>query len=85
MSLHPLAGKPFPHDLLVKVPQLVSAYDTQKSDIPDPPHQVAFETSGHCGSLLHGSFNEDHRPKVQRHEYARPAGAGVVNGYRVIC
>ncbi len=60
MSLHPLAGKPAPHELLVNVPRLVSAYYTLKPDPSDPAQLVAFGTSGHRGSSLRGSFNEDH-------------------------
>jgi phosphoglucomutase len=60
MSLHPLAGKPAPHDLLVNVPRLISAYYTEQPDPSDPAQLVAFGTSGHRGSSLRGSFNEDH-------------------------
>jgi len=60
MSLHPLAGKPAPHELLVNIPRLISAYYTQKPDLSDPAQLVAFGTSGHRGSSLRGSFNEDH-------------------------
>src|SRR5687768_17011683 len=60
MALHPLAGKPAPRSLLVNIPRLVSAYYTIKPDAGDPLHQVAFGTSGHRGSSVHGSFNEDH-------------------------
>jgi phosphoglucomutase len=60
MSLHPLAGKPAPHDLLVNIPRLVSAYYTRQPDLSDPAQLVAFGTSGHRGSSLRGSFNEDH-------------------------
>jgi phosphoglucomutase len=60
MATHPLAGKPAPHELLVNVPRLVSAYYTHKPDARIPEQQVAFGTSGHRGSSLHTSFNEDH-------------------------
>jgi phosphoglucomutase len=60
MSLHPLAGKPAPREMLVNIPRLISAYYTQKPDVSDPAQQVAFGTSGHRGSSLRGSFNEDH-------------------------
>ncbi len=60
MSLHPLAGKPAPHELLVNVPRLISAYYTEKPDPTDPAQQVAFGTSGHRGSSFRRSFNEDH-------------------------
>ncbi len=60
MSAHPLAGKPAPRDLLIDVPRLVTAYFTEHPDPVDPAQQVAFGTSGHRGSSLARSFNEDH-------------------------
>jgi phosphoglucomutase len=60
MGLHPLAGKPAPYELLINVPRLISAYYTRKPDPFDPAQRVAFGTSGHRGSSLKGSFNEDH-------------------------
>ena len=60
MSLHELAGKPAPRSFLVNVPRLVSAYYVTKPDPSDPGQRVAFGTSGHRGSSLRGSFNEDH-------------------------
>ncbi|HEX9118759.1 MAG TPA: phosphoglucomutase (alpha-D-glucose-1,6-bisphosphate-dependent) [Anaerolineae bacterium] len=60
MSLHPLAGKPAPYDILVNVPRLISDYYTQHPDPAEPRQQVAFGTSGHRGSSFKGSFNEDH-------------------------
>ncbi len=60
MSLHPLAGKPAPYELLVNVPRLVSAYYTAEPDLSDPAQKVAFGTSGHRGSSLRGNFTEDH-------------------------
>ncbi|MBW2122054.1 MAG: phosphoglucomutase, alpha-D-glucose phosphate-specific, partial [Deltaproteobacteria bacterium] len=60
MPLHPLAGKPAPRSLLVSIPRLVSAYYTCKPDVSDPSQRVVFGTSGHRGSSLKNSFNEDH-------------------------
>jgi phosphoglucomutase len=60
MAMHPFAGKPAPRSLLVNVPRLVSAYYTIKPDAESPLQQVAFGTSGHRGSSVQGSFNEDH-------------------------
>jgi phosphoglucomutase len=60
MSLHPLAGKPAPYELLVNVPRLVSAYYTREPDPSDPAQRVAFGTSGHRGSSFRDSFNEAH-------------------------
>ena len=60
MKLHELAGKSAPRSLLVNVPRLVAAYYTRKPDISDPAQRVSFGTSGHRGSSLRNSFNEDH-------------------------
>jgi phosphoglucomutase len=60
MSAHELAGKRAPAELLVNVPRLVSAYYTQKPDPGVPAQRVSFGTSGHRGSSLERSFNEDH-------------------------
>jgi phosphoglucomutase len=57
---HELAGKPAPRSILVNVPRLISAYYTGKPDISDPAQRVSFGTSGHRGSSLKNSFNEDH-------------------------
>jgi phosphoglucomutase len=60
MKIHELAGKPAPGSLLVNVPRLVSAYYTYGPDVSDKSQKVAFGTSGHRGSSLRKSFNEDH-------------------------
>ena len=46
--------------MLVNVPQLMTAYYTQRPDLSVPGQRVAFGTSGHRGSALDGSFNEPH-------------------------
>jgi phosphoglucomutase len=58
--VHELAGKPAPRSLLANIPRLVSAYYTEKPDLSDLTQRVAFGTSGHRGSSLRNSFNEDH-------------------------
>jgi len=60
MEKSPLAGKPAPPELLINIPNLITAYYTEKPDPEDPAQQVSFGTSGHRGSSLDGSFNEDH-------------------------
>lgn len=60
MKLHKLAGKPAPRTLLANIPRLISAYYTYKPDVTDPAQKVSFGTSGHRGSSLKNSFNEDH-------------------------
>jgi len=60
MQPHPLAGKQVPRALLTNIPLLVSAYYTRHPDPQVKSQMVAFGTSGHRGSSLKGSFNEDH-------------------------
>lgn len=60
MSLSILAGKPAPAEILENIPKLVSAYYTVKPDPSVDSQLVSFGTSGHRGSSLDGSFNEDH-------------------------
>ncbi len=56
----PRAGTPAESRDLVDVPHLVTAYYAHHPDPADPTQQVAFGTSGHRGSSLSASFNEDH-------------------------
>ena len=60
MNVHKLAGKPAPHELLVNIPRLISAYYTHKPDTGNPHNMVSFGTFGHRGSSFKNSFNEDH-------------------------
>ncbi|UCC51998.1 MAG: alpha-D-glucose phosphate-specific phosphoglucomutase [Anaerolineaceae bacterium] len=60
MTLHELAGKPAPHDLLVNIPRLMVAYYIYSPDNEDLAQRVSFGTSGHRGTSLNRSFNEDH-------------------------
>ena len=60
MAIHELAGKPVPTDLLDNIPRLVSTYHTRRPDPSVASERVSFGTSGHRGSSLDGSFNEDH-------------------------
>jgi phosphoglucomutase len=60
MDAKEFAGKPAPRELLANIPRLVSAYFTGKPDASLPSERVAFGTSGHRGSSLTNSFNEDH-------------------------
>ncbi len=54
------AGQPASDDDLVDVPKLVTAYFAEHPDPAEPAQQVAFGTSGHRGSALRLSFNDDH-------------------------
>ncbi len=60
MEVHKLAGKQVPPSMLVNIPRLVSSYYTQKPDVANSEERVSFGTSGHRGSSLRKSFNEDH-------------------------
>ena len=60
MAIHPNAGKLAPKSILVNVAELISLYFTKKPDINNNAQMVSFGTSGHRGSSLLGSFNENH-------------------------
>jgi phosphoglucomutase len=60
MNLSPLAGKPAPESILANIPRLVTAYYALKPDPSAPAQRVSFGTSGHRGTSLDCSFNEDH-------------------------
>lgn len=60
MAIHPNAGKLAPKSILVNVAELISLYYTTKPDITNKAQLVSFGTSGHRGSSLLRSFNEDH-------------------------
>ncbi|MBI2571364.1 MAG: alpha-D-glucose phosphate-specific phosphoglucomutase [Candidatus Schekmanbacteria bacterium] len=77
MSQHSLAGLPAPRELLVDVPRLVSAYYTEHPDLAEAGHRVSFGTSGHRGSSLQRTFNEDHVVAIARAVCEERAKAGV--------
>jgi len=54
------AGKPAEPSMLVDVDRLLAAYYEIHPDPAVPAQAVAFGTSGHRGSSLTGTFNEDH-------------------------
>ena len=56
----PRAGQPAEPRDLVDVAHLVTAYFAEHPDPARPEQLVAFGTSGHRGSSLEASFNEDH-------------------------
>ena len=60
MEIHPLAGKKAPRSLLIDIQRLVSAYYAGHPESTERSQRVAFGTSGHRGSSLANSFNEDH-------------------------
>ena len=59
-AISPLAGNPAPKELLIDVARLEKEYFDRKPDVSDRTQLVAFGTSGHRGSSLHGAFNEPH-------------------------
>src|SRR6201995_256088 len=56
----PKPGQPVPASALANIPRLVTSYFAGKPDPEDPAQRVAFGTSGHRGSSLKTSFNENH-------------------------
>jgi len=60
ITISPLAGKPALKEMLVDVGRLKSEYFKRRPDLDDPSQLVAFGTSGHRGSPLHGTFTEAH-------------------------
>jgi phosphoglucomutase len=59
-ALDPSAGKPVAPESLANIPRLVTAYFAAKPDPANAAERVSFGTSGHRGSSLRNSFNEDH-------------------------
>jgi phosphoglucomutase len=60
MAISPLAGKPATEEMLVDLARIEREYYERKPDMDDPTQLVSFGTSGHRGSSLYGTFNEDH-------------------------
>jgi len=60
MPIDPTAGKLAVPSMLVNVPRLIASYYALHPDPANRNQLVAFGTSGHRGSSIHGSFNEDH-------------------------
>ncbi len=54
------AGQPAEASDLIDVDELIAAYYDRRPDPSVPAQRVAFGTSGHRGSSLSTSFNEDH-------------------------
>ncbi len=60
MAIDPRAGKLAEPSQLANIPRLITSYYSLHPDIAEPTQRVAFGTSGHRGSSLLASFNEDH-------------------------
>jgi phosphoglucomutase len=58
--LSPLAGKAAPESILANIPRLMTSYYSLQPDPAVPAQRVAFGTSGHRGTSLECSFNEEH-------------------------
>src|SRR5476651_103188 len=59
-TLSEFAGKPVTAAMLIDVPRLLTSYFSDKPDPAIATQRVSFGTSGHRGSALTKSFNEDH-------------------------
>jgi phosphoglucomutase len=71
------AGQPATEEDLVDVGTLVTAYYTEHPDPAEPSQQVTFGTSGHRGSSLRRSFNEDHIAATTQAICEQRAAAGI--------
>lgn len=74
--VHENAGKAAPYSLLENIPRLVASYYMQRPDVNEAAQKVAFGTSGHRGSSVKNSFNEDHILAITQAmcEYRQSAG-----------
>ncbi len=71
------AGQPATNADLVDVARLVTAYFSEHPDPAEPSQQVSFGTSGHRGSALRLSFNEDHIAATTQAICEQRAAAGI--------
>ncbi|AOW46258.1 phosphoglucomutase (alpha-D-glucose-1,6-bisphosphate-dependent) [Acetobacter ascendens] len=76
-SVSPFAGKPVNPDRLVNIDALLDAYYTRKPDPAIATQRVAFGTSGHRGSSLTTSFNENHILSISQAIADYRKGAGI--------
>jgi len=60
VDVSPLAGKLAAQEMLVDVPRLIASYYSEKPDPSVPAQRISFGTSGHRGSAIKNSFNENH-------------------------
>ena len=77
MSIHPLAGKPAPIESLTNIPRLISAYYIQHPEPGNPAQAVSFGTSGHRGTSVNGSFNDDHVAAISQAICEHHQGEGI--------
>jgi phosphoglucomutase len=77
MPNDPRAGTPAQPADLVDVGKLLAAYHERHPDPADPAQAVAFGTSGHRGSALHATFNDDHIAATSQAICEYRAGQGI--------
>ena len=77
MSIHPRAGTPATPADLVDVGELLAAYADRRPDPDDVAQRVAFGTSGHRGSSLLSTFNDDHIAATSQAICEYRAGQGI--------
>jgi phosphoglucomutase len=73
----PRAGQPAAAEDLVDVARLVTAYYALHPDPAQPAQRVSFGTSGHRGSALQATFNEDHIVAATQAICEYRAGEGI--------
>ena len=76
MTIHPLAGKSAPTELLIDPSRLIDAYAHESPDLSVPEQRASFGTSGHRGSSFQRSFNQAHIYAIVQAvcEYRKTAG-----------
>jgi len=77
MAIHPDAGRPVAKENLIDVAELISLYYQVTPNVSDPDEKVAFGTSGHRGTSLKNSFNEDHIIAIAQAICEYRAGQGI--------
>jgi phosphoglucomutase len=77
MSTHPRAGTRARPEDLVDLSELLAAYADRHPDPDDPAQRVAFGTSGHRGSSLKNTFNDDHIAATSQAIVEYRAGQGI--------
>ena len=77
MPNNPRAGQPAAASDLVDVPKLITAYYSEHPDPGHPDQRVSFGTSGHRGSSLRLSFNDDHIAVITQAICEYRAHAGI--------
>ncbi len=60
MTIDTRAGMPPQQEQLADIPKVITAYYAEKPEPKETSEQVSFGTSGHRGSALKRSFNENH-------------------------